>query len=139
MAEPKTLSDIKLAGIYKALPELKQWIIRVEEETHARHSRKEVIGLKLVAGRRRRAWNCSDEDVKEALLDLFGFDAEQSMEVKPLSPAKVEALVGKERMGDLDALIEWTEAAPRLVPVNDPRPEYKRDDFDELMKGLKDG
>lgn len=136
MSEPNTIDDQELADIHTNLPQLKQWILRVEEEAMARNSRKPLPGMKLVAGRRRRQWNCDIEDVREALLDMFAIDSSKSMIVKPISPAQLEKIIGKEAMIELAEFIEWTEAAPRLVPVNDPRPALNRD-IDDAMEGLK--
>ena len=84
----------------------------------------EVPGLKLVAGKPRRKWSEKAEEVLSMVM------AQNDMyEAKLAGITKVEKILKRDRSADAEEIMrvatDKTNAAPLLVPTDDPRPALK--------------
>lgn len=122
------LSGDKLAEILRQAGLLKDWIKRVEAhaQSEAQHGRLPT-GFKLVAKRATRKWK-NPEDARTYLSKVLELDEEQIFdEPKMKSPAKIEAVIGKKRAGEISDLWAAVSSGANLVPEEDERPALKPD------------
>ncbi len=84
----------------------------------------EVPGLKLVAGKPRRKWA---EDAEEKLASVM--TQTDMYEAKLAGVTKIEKILKRDRPSDAEEIMrvatDKTNAAPLLVPTDDPRPALK--------------
>lgn len=86
----------------------------------------EIPGWKMVNGRISRNWMDADTAIKR-LVDA-GFDLEQIMDPKILTPAKMEKMLGKSKFNELVGdLVERKAGKPVLAKSTDKRKEYEKD------------
>lgn len=123
------LSEQQIADILPRLDDVEAWIkdLRAYTEDRALHGDC-IPGFKLVRGRRpNRAWT-DDEEVRAQLL-RNGYGPEQFEETKLRSVGVVEKTIGaKAFRALLSGLVRQGEGPLRLVPQDDPRPEYNSAD-----------
>lgn len=94
------------------------------------------IGYKMVHGRSLRRY-IDPTDAEEALNHFYDYD--QLYKAKFISPAQARKLAGrdKERLAEIDALIEKPEGKPTLVKESDKRAPIEYKTASELFKGMK--
>lgn len=122
-----SLSDEKLAKMFKAIPAAKKYFAKLEAYVESRASSGvKFPGLKLVAGRQgNRKWA---EDKKAFTLLRKLFPGESCREISVIGVADADKLVkgavqlDAELYAKLEKLIVRAEGAPTLVPETDPRP-----------------
>jgi len=98
-----------------------------------------IPGVKLVAKRGRRVF--TDADAVKAVLDVEGYDHTYWTATKMLTVAQLEKKLGKKQQGIISEFIHKVSSGLTLAPVDDPRPEVKREghfgaaeDADEMEK-----
>jgi len=122
-----SLTDEKLAKMYRAIPAAKKFFNKLEQYVDSRAaSGVKFPGLKLVAGRQgNRKW--SDEKKAFSLLRKL-FPHESCREISVIGVADADKLVkgavqlDAELYSKLEKLIIRGEGSPTLVPESDPRP-----------------
>ena len=122
-----SLTDEKLAAMYRAIPAAKKFFNKLESYVDSRAtSGVKFPGLKLVAGRQgNRHW--SDEKKAFSLLRKL-FPGESCREISVIDVADADKLVkgavqlDAELYAKLEKLIVRAEGAPTLVPEMDSRP-----------------
>lgn len=120
-ADPRILTDDKLAEMYLQIPVIEIWINRVsewmlDEALKGRHFK----DLKLVEGRSVRAW--SDSEAVETVLLSNGLTTEQIYSSKLLGIGAVEKILGKAKFNALlTDLIIKPQGKPSLVHSSDKR------------------
>jgi hypothetical protein len=116
LPEVALMTDEQLVAAFKWREPINGFFEAVSEHLLGRHlAGKPVAGTKLVDGRSNRAW-VSPEEVAQK----FG---EQAWERKLLSPAKLEAVVGKK--AGVDAMTYKPEPKKIVVLASDARPEAR--------------
>lgn len=133
--EPEDLSVEEIKAVLDAMPEIQQWLRRVQERAHAMvenqelsAGQKERLGYKLVAKRAQRKWAQDEETTADRLCELFGLGDEELFEWKLRSPAQVEKEIGKAAVKDnedWDELVTSQSSGTTLAPVDDPRPSVE--------------
>ena len=126
--EPPAVADLEVETIAKVLAKagvLKDWIKRVEARAHEMALEgTPPPGFKLVHSTSHRKFR--DEVSAEYLSDMLGFDvADLLSEPKLRSPAQVEKLLGKKRVGEIKALVYKPRGKIILAPESDPRETAK--------------
>jgi hypothetical protein len=122
-----SLTDEKLAKMYRAIPAAKKYFNKLESYVESRAaSGVKFPGLKLVAGRQgNRKW--SDEKKAFSLLRKL-FPGESCREINVIGVAEADKLIKSaveldaELYGKLEKLIVRADGAPTLVPETDSRP-----------------
>ena len=134
-ASPDIIDDSKIAGIYKALPLIKEWIGAFEEyvKKQALNGQK-IEGFKLVRGKRpARAFK--DEHAVEEFLRKTSIEPEKYLSEPTLkSVSAIEKSIGKKQFKELlEEYVVQGEGALTLVPEDDPREEYVDAAFNDIM------
>lgn len=135
-----TLSTDELGELYGKASEVSAWIEKLKSkvENLMINNRLAVKGWKVVTG---RAGNRAFTDIDaafDALCRESGFDKAMFFTQSPLSPPKVEALVGKEVFSRVcGQYIVQPKGKPAVVPESDPRKPIDSsaaDDFADLSE-----
>ncbi len=101
---------------------IETWVKRVREFAHHEAEAGRVVpGWKLVAKRAMRRW-ISESDARDMLSVAYGLDGEAVETRKFMSPAQIEAAVGKKAFRSLGHLVEKKSSGAVLAPESDPRP-----------------
>lgn len=122
--ELDTLSNDELGDLYSKASQVSDWIAKIKDRVEylMLKNKTPVKGWKVVSG---RSGNRAFTDVDaafEALCRESGFDKSMFFIQSPLSPPKVEALVGKEVFKKVcDPYIFRPAGKPAVVPESDPR------------------
>lgn len=130
IANPDALSSEELGRRYAEADTLALWLKAVKTRAVAEAKQGRMpAGLKWVQGRGRRVWKGDDATVHKALVERFTGDPNSWFEPRTLlSPAKVEAAVGKAQMKILADHVEKAPGALKLVGVDDARPAVEPGD-----------
>ena len=126
---PDQLTEAQLQKAMSAKKLIMSWLDAVEDhisEVIYHENAETFAGHKLVEGRSLRQWS-NERDAEKRLASLLGDDA---FERKLLSVAKAEKALGKKRIAEITDLIEKPQGKPTLVPVDDPRPSFGKEDAD---------
>ena len=117
-AKSPVLALDEIAEILEQGKDLAAWVKDLEEWAASRLKYGEAVpGLKLVAGRGRRAF--SDPEAAATTATLAGFEA---FEQKPLSLSALEKAMGKKKFAEiLGCFVTKTTGEPQLVSASDPR------------------
>ncbi len=121
--QPATLTDEELADVVLRSAEFIQWINSIREYVYKQlENGNSMPGLKLVPGRRTRAWKATEEEVYNTLHDKLHLDDEDIFTKKLNSLTTIEKLVGKKAFAEATKdVIGYKEAAPSMVPESDKR------------------
>ncbi len=129
---PEVIDDHAVAGLYKILPLVKDWVKQFEEYVRSQAMRGQKIeGFKLVRGRRPpRAFLNREEVVR--ILEEHGYEADQYYTTPELkSVSELEKAIGKSEFKTLlGEQVVQGEGALTLVPEDDKREEYASADAD---------
>jgi len=134
------ISDDQIAALLPSLDAAEAWIkdIREYTEERARQGQK-YPGYKLVRGRKpARKW-LNDDDVRAQLL-RNGYGPEQFERTELKTVGDIEKTLGKTAFRALlGGLVSQGEGSLKLVPEDDPRPEYNSADaaFDDMTEITK--
>ena len=132
-ASPDTIDDHMVAGIYKALPLIKEWVTTFEEYVQKQALRGQKIdGFKLVRGKR-PARKFKDSAAVLALLKSIPIIEPSAYLTEPelKTVAAIEKAIGKKEFNKLlNEQVIQGEGALTLVPEDDPREEYASADAD---------
>lgn len=127
LAPPETMDDQTIAGIYKALPLIKDWVSAFEEYVQKQALRGQKIeGFKLVRGKRPARTFKDPAAVKTFLEHDYSIPPEAYLTDPSLkSVAQIEKALGRKRFVELleDKVVQG-EGALTLVPEDDPREAY---------------
>jgi hypothetical protein len=135
MEDPGLFSADELAKVLRKSKPLAIWLKRVQEEGLARAEAGKVPkGMKLVGGKKVRIWK-DEQEAYDRLKELIDEDETPIAQVKVISPAQVEKLIGKRRMEEVNDLIEHTQGKPQLVDQTDGR-DAIGSSLDYAMKGI---
>ena len=117
-AKAPELAPEEIAEILEQGKDLAAWVKDLEEWAASQLKAGETVpGLKLVAGRGRRAF--SDPEAAATTATLAGFDA---FEQKPRSLSALEKAMGKKKFAEiLGCFVTKTTGEPQLVADSDPR------------------
>jgi len=120
-AKPPFITNEEVGQILQRARELAAWVKDLEEYAlNTCLNGEEIPGWKAVHGRGNRAFIDTDAAFK-VLMDA-GYDEAILYERKPLSPAKIEELIGKKDYKELLAnYVETLPGKPTLVPITDKR------------------
>lgn len=110
------------------LPILETWIKGVREFAYAEaeHGRP-APGWKLVEKRATRKWQGDEDTTAAELKKRFIVDDDDIFEKKLLTPAKVEALIGKTNAKKMEDLVVKESSGCTLAPDADKRPAIRKD------------
>lgn len=125
---PELLSDDELGKILVRARLFANWLSDIEEYAlNEILSGKTVTGFKAVEGRSNR--QITDLEAAFTVLKDSGIEEAMLYERKPLGLTELEKLVGgKKKLTELiGGYIEKPQGRPTLVPVDDKRPDYKKD------------
>lgn len=116
----------ELADTLSKLPMIENWIKGVRELAYGEveHGRP-IPGWKLVAKRANRAWRDEGEAVRS--LKAYGLDERDIYDMKLLSPAQIEKVLGKDNKDVLEDLVTKESSGYALAPESDKRPAVKMD------------
>lgn len=117
-----------LAETLHWLPILEGWAKDTREFAYgeAEHGRTPP-GWKLVEKRATRKWQGDDETVASTLKKRFLVDDDDIFEKKLLTPAKIEALIGKSNAKKMDDIVVKESSGYTLAPEADKRPAVRKD------------
>lgn len=120
-APAPTLDEAEIADVVAQASRLSAWAKDVENYAKTRLlAGEDLPGLKLVAGRGRRAF--TDHAQAAAVAQEAGFEA---FDAKPKTLTALEKAMGKKTFTDLlGGFVTKTEGEPQLVPASDPRPQW---------------
>jgi hypothetical protein len=77
-----------------------------------------------------------DETIAEKKMVSLKLKKEQRFEQKLLSPAKLEKVVGKEKMQKFAEIIEQAPGSPTIAPASDKRKKIETVDIASEFKNL---
>lgn len=127
LSNPDTLTDEELRAALDAKKLVVSWLDAVETVVTQRLAVGEPFaGYKMVAGRSSRSWS----DELQAATVLESALGATAWERKLTSPAKAEKLLGKSKLGIIEALISSKAGRPTLARESDPRPAVGVTDMD---------
>lgn len=128
------LTEKALTEANKILPMVKAWVKAVESDTKdTLLNGGEVLGFKVVEGRRSRKW--TDDDEALSFLRKNGkLKLSEATKSSVITVAQAEKLLkGKTALPDLMELVVVKEGNPTVVPDSDKRPALSNTDaFDDL-------
>lgn len=117
------LSSAELDGLAKEIPLIKAWISAIEAELEARINAGESFGYAQMRDKlATRKW--IDGVVIEDILSLY-MDPEVAAPRVPLSPSKVEKILGKKKMEDLAEYVQKVSSGKVLGFVNPDKSIFK--------------
>lgn len=124
---PTALMDAEKVGKALALADdLETWIKAVREYAYSEaKAGRPPAGWKLVEKRATRKWK-DPRTAAQAIETLFNVSHEQMFETKLKSPPQIEKVLGKQ-FGLLADHVVAESSGDTLVPLDDKRPEVKRD------------
>jgi hypothetical protein len=131
----ESLTPERLQYILDAIPEVQDWIKRIEAYAEAQAlSGVKINGRKLVRGRTTKKWT-DVEAAASVLQEKFGDEIFTDPEL--LSPAQINKRFGKAAKDLVETLVSKAEGKLTLVSEDDPRPEVDQqqviaDMFDTL-------
>jgi hypothetical protein len=136
----ETVAQQALGESLAAIPLIQSWIRAVEQKAHEiMLSGGNVDGYKLVLGRAGpRKWVDSSE--AEKVLKSMRLKKNQMYDMKVISPTSATKMLkgSKRKLSRLEKLITRSEPKPTIAPVDDPRPAYVvepfENDFDDLTE-----
>ena len=129
---PEVIDDHAVAGLYKVLPLVKDWVKQFEEYVRSQALRGQKIeGFKLVRGRRPPRVFLDQAEVVR-ILEGHGYGADQYYTPPELkSVSELEKTIGKTEFKTLlGEQVVQGEGALTLVPEDDKREEYASADAD---------
>lgn len=134
LIDRRTLTPVQRSQILLHKAMIQKWLDRLHEEAMADAERgADVPGLKLVDGRRTRAWL----DEKKAEIVLRKRLGEDAYKKEVRSPAQIEEAMGKKLFqATFGSFVTYSEPTPILVPASDKRPA--RATHGELYDSLHD-
>lgn len=126
------LTDEQIKTVLDNRKLILSWMDALEQRVVAQlMDGKPFPGYKMVEGRATRSWSLDDTPLIETLTAL-GLNPEAIIETKVRSPAQVEKLLGKKRVGEIADIVVKSTGKPTLAPESDKRPSLtvSVDDFD---------
>lgn len=133
----KDISTAEAATLYRARDLANRMFKTLDERLYDEYmAGHETPGVKVVSGIGRRHWK--DEKEAEQALERMRVKKDERYNVKLVSPAQAETVVGKRQRSKLDALIFKKPGKPTLVREEDPRKAIPAvvDDFEDLDDDL---
>jgi hypothetical protein len=133
---PETLSADELGRRLEQAGLIRIWLNAIEQHADAEARRGNVpTGWKLVATEGNRVWRDGDLTMRQALREFVGDVTEDDLwERKPLSPAKLEKLLGKALVRDFVKAHATRPPGVALVRADDARPALS--DADQEFEAL---
>lgn len=130
--EPERMSSAELARALSEVKVIEEWCRRVQEYAHQEALQGRMPeGFKFVASKSMRRWR-DEAAVARVLPAIFDVPEESLFERKLLSPAKVEALIGKKAAKGIEHMVVKQSSGTLLAPLSDPRPAVRADAASEF-------
>lgn len=129
-----TMEPWMVSEILTQEPVISAWLRAVKDRALATLLEgREIPGFKVVEGKLgNRKW--TDELAVEYALAEAGYDPNDYVETRLLSPSAMDKAIGKKKVAELlESLIDRSPGAPTVVPESD-----KRKPFDRLAEARKD-
>jgi len=123
MGKMSALTSVELDALAKEIPLIKTWIAAIEAEIEARITAGESFGYAQMRDKlATRKW-MDGVDIG-GILSLY-MDPEIAAPRVPLSPTKVEKIIGKKKMEDLAVYVQKVSSGKVLGFVNPDKSIFK--------------